>query len=158
MKDVKNYEGLYAVTSCGKVWSYKRKKFLNGSTYKGYTRVCLTKDGVEKYYFIHRLVAETYIPNPTGLPEVNHLDEIKSHNYVNNLEWCDKTYNINYGTRNERAAKSNSKAVICLELDKVFDSATEAGKQLNINRANISSCCGGKRQTAGGYHWEYVEG
>lgn len=86
MKDIKNYEGLYAITSCGRVWSYRNQMFLKpANAGKGYLKVGLSKNGFLEQCYVHRLVAEAYIPNPLGLPEVNHLDEIKSHNYVNNL-------------------------------------------------------------------------
>ena len=109
LKDIKDYEGLYAITRDGRVWSYKSKKFLKHGLVKGYHRVCLCKEGKCKNFRVHRLVAQTFIPNPEGLPEVNHKDEDKSNNNVNNLEWCSYEYNINYGTRNERAAKKLSK-------------------------------------------------
>ena len=109
MRDIKNYEGLYAVTSCGRVWSYKSNQFLTNSLNHtgpyGYSCVYLYKDSKRKKHFIHRLVAEAYIDNPSGLPEVNHIDENKSHNYLSNLEFCTKKYNNNYGTRNQRIAE-----------------------------------------------------
>jgi hypothetical protein len=90
MEDIKGYEGLYAVTSCGRVWSYRSKKFLKPKEDKnGYLSVGLRLNGKQDRRYIHRLVAEAYIPNPAALPQVNHKDEIKSHNYINNLEWCD---------------------------------------------------------------------
>lgn len=105
MKDIEGYEGLYAITSCGKVWSYKSKKFLKARYDKdGYISVALRKDGKTKYFFVHRLVAMAYIPNPNNLPEVNHKNEIKSDNNINNLEWCTRKYNANYGTIKERLA------------------------------------------------------
>ena len=106
MRDIKDYEGLYAITSCGRVWSYRRKKFLKPGNSRGYLTVTLCKEGQQKTYSIHRLVAEAYIPNPEGLPQVNHKDECKTNNCINNLEWCDGVYNVNYGTRNLRAVKT----------------------------------------------------
>ena len=82
MKDIRGYEGLYAITSCGKVWSYRRKKFLKpGVIQGGYLNVVLTnKDGQQKNHRVHRLVAEAYIPNPEGKEQVNHKDENKYNN------------------------------------------------------------------------------
>lgn len=151
---------MYAVTSCGKVYSYKSKKFLKPRVTKfGYLQVDLYKDGEEKFYKIHRLVAEAYLSNLEGLLEVNHKDENKENNALQNLEWCDRTYNINYGSRNERASKAISKAlsipVFCEELNRIFDGANAAARELNLNQSNITQCCKGTRKTCGGYHWRY---
>ena len=103
MKDIPGFEGLYAITSCGMVWSYKRRKFLKpyGDTH-GYLKVDLRKGSQRFQQRVHRLVAMTYLPNPDDLPCINHKDEVKDNNCVNNLEWCDYKYNVNYGTRTER--------------------------------------------------------
>lgn len=154
MKDIKNYEGLYGITSCGKVWSYKRQKFLQGCPDKdGYLLVGLYKDGIRKTFKIHRLVAEAYIPNPEGKLTVNHKDEIKTHNYINNLEWATSAENNNYGTRTKRA----SKAVYCIELDRVFESQSQAARELGLSVNALNKCVKGKSKTSGGFHWRYVE-
>ena len=153
MKDVKEYEGEYAITRDGQVWSYKRKKFLKPRLVGGYHQVVLCKDGKKKDLYIHRLVAEAYIPNPDNLPQVNHKDEDKSNNCVENLEWCDAKYNINYGTR----TKKISKPVYCEELNRTFKSQVEAARELGLKQCNIVSCCKGRYKTTGGYHWRYAE-
>ena len=158
MKDIKDYEGEYAITRDGKVWSYKSNKFLKHMLDKeGYHKVNLYKDKKMKTFRIHRLVAQAFIPNPKGLPQVNHIDEDKSNNYVENLEWCDAKYNMNYGTRTERAAKKLSKPVYCIELDRVFDGSRQAARELDLHNSNIISCCKGRYKTTGGYHWKYAE-
>lgn len=157
MKDIPGYEGLYAVTSCGKVWSYRSKKFLKPELLGGYLRVCLTHNYKQEHHFIHVLVAKTYIPNPNNLPQVNHLDEDKTNNCIFNLEWTTLKENCNYGTRNERIATKHYKSVFCVELNRVFNSPTEAAEELKINRGNIYHCCNGLQHTAAGYHWKYVE-
>ena len=157
LKDIKDYEGLYAITRDGNVWSYKSNKFLKHKLARGYHQVILCKEGKGKTYYIHRLVAKVFIPNPDNLPQVNHKDEDKSNNCVENLEWCDVKYNINYGTRTKRAAKKQSIPVYCEELNRTFNSQVEAAKELGLNRCNIVSCCKGKRKTTGGYHWRYAE-
>ena len=159
MKDIKGYEGLYAITSCGRVWSYRRKKFLSPSKDKGgYLQVVLHNNGEIKRFVIHRLVAEAYISNPDNLPEVNHKDEIKNHNWINNLEWVSHKENVVYGTRIERAAAACRKPVYCVELNKVFESGKQAAEELKINAGSISCCCKGRYgyKTAGGYHWKYA--
>lgn len=163
MIDIEGYEGLYAVTSCGKVWSYKRKKFLKPyKEHTGYLRVDLMKDGVKKHHKIHRFVAKAYIPNPENLKQVNHKDENKQNNSVNNLEWCTNDYNAHYGTKNERIGIANknhpnlSKKVICVETNQVFESISEATRKTGICTSQISKCCSGVYKSAGKLHWEYV--
>ena len=158
MKDIKDYEGLYAITRDGRVFSYKSNKFLKPVLDKDcYHKVNLSKDKKMKTFRIHRLVAQTFIPNPLGLPQVNHKDEDKSNNCVENLEWCDAKYNMNYGTRIERMAKKLSKPVYCVELDRVFDGSRQAARELGLHNSSIISCCKGRYKTAGGYHWRYAE-
>lgn len=153
MKDIKGYEGLYAITSCGKVWSYRSKKFLKAiKNKKGYMIVNLCNNG-RKTLRVHRLVMETYCPceNMESL-EVNHKDENKENNCLNNLEWCNHEYNNNYGTRTQRA----SKKVLCVETGITYLSIAEAERQTGISDSGISAVCRKKRKTAGGYHWEYA--
>lgn len=108
MKDIQGYEGKYAITSCGKVYSYYAKRFLNPRVDRdGYLAVALYgKDGKRKYHLVHRLVAEAYIPNPDNKPTVNHKSEIKSENHINNLEWMTMAEQNIYGTRLERVSQS----------------------------------------------------
>lgn len=171
MKDVKGYEGLYAITSCGKVWSYRRKIFLSpGVSQDGYLRVCLHRDGKARTIEIHRLVAEAYIPNPEGKPQINHIDEVKTHNWIGNLEWATAKENVNHGTRTQRAMATRKlhgyknrngsfykKAVRCIELDQVFESTKAAADALGCDQGSISKCCNGKREQHHGYHFEFVK-
>ena len=157
LKDVKDYEGEYAITRDGRVWSYKSKRFLKPRLVRGYHQLGLYKDGKRKNYLIHRLVAEAFIPNPLGLPQVNHKDECKINNCVSNLEWCDAKYNANYGTRTERIANKRSIPVYCEELNKTFYGAREAARELGLDNSNIIKCCKGKLKTHRGYHFRYAE-
>lgn len=157
MKDIEGYEGLYAVTEDGHVWSYRKNRFLSDRpTAQGYHRVVLCKDGKQTHKYIHQIVASTYIPNPNGYTIINHKDENPGNNCVDNLEWCDQKYNINYGTRTERVAAKLSKSIYCVELDRVFKSQKEAAKELDICQSGISFVLTGKMQTYKGYHWKYV--
>lgn len=114
-KDIRGYEGIYQVSNLGRVRSLDRHvdykwrdkvvtKLFKGKvlrlsyTSDGYLMIYLRKDGEDKYYAVHRLVAQAFIPNPSDLPFVNHKDECKDNNQVDNLEWCTHIYNCNYGT------------------------------------------------------------
>ena len=159
MRDVKGYEGLYAVTSCGRVYSYKNKCFLKPLVAtNGYLYVALYKDKEYKKHLIHRLVAEAYILNPNNLPQINHKDECKTNNCLQNLEWCDAKYNNNYGTHIERASNGRKKPILQFDLDgnfiKEWHSAVDVGREA---RANIVSCLIGKTKSAYGYKWIYKE-
>lgn len=115
-KDIKGYEGIYQVSNLGNIKSLDRitcdGKRIKGRNLKGgggkniYISVLLCKNGNYKSFKVHRLVAETFIDNPKNLPMVNHKDENKKNNHVENLEWCDAKYNNNYGTMRQRQAKS----------------------------------------------------
>ena len=159
MKDIKGYEGLYAVTSCGRVWSYKRQKFLTPSTNeKGYLYVSLYKNGEHKRCRIHRLIAEAYLPNPNNLPQINHKDENKANNCLQNLEWCNAKYNTNYGTGIERAANSRKKPILQYDLNGNFIREWECTADVGSEVCgHICHCLKGKRHTAYGYIWKYKE-
>ena len=158
-KDCKGYEGKYQVSNQGRIWSVVSQRYLKPRLdSKGYWIVNLTApNGKKKTERIHRLVALAFIENPNNLPQVNHKDENKQNCNVDNLEWCDAKYNINYGTRNLRTAQSRCKKVYCVELDRVFNSIKEAAEILHIDRRNISTVCRGRGKTCGGYHWQYWE-
>lgn len=157
LKDILNYEGLYAITTEGQVWGYKRKHFLKPCKDKGgYSFVNLSKDGKYKTFYIHRLVAEAYLPNPEGLPQVGHKDGSRDNNDISNLYWTDAKENSNESIRVKRLSEAQGKPVFCIELNKEFKSGKEAAEQLNLNRGNLSSCLKGKQQTCGGFHWKYI--
>lgn len=105
-KDIEGYEGLYQVSNEGEVKSKRNKIVKIELTYHGYCRVHLWKNGIGKHHSLHRLVAQAFIPNPNNLPQVNHKDEDKTNNHAENLEWCNATYNSNYGTRNQRVSNT----------------------------------------------------
>ncbi len=168
-KDIDGTSGRYQVSNLGNVRAFTR--FRNGELLKfgkysnGYLFVHFAKDtdkkGERHSYLIHRLVAQAFIPNPENLPQVNHKDEDKTNNKVENLEWCTHIYNQNYGTKNQRIGEKNKlshgKLVYCVELDRVFRSAMEAARFVGRNGTNISAVCRGKEKTCAGYHWEYVK-
>lgn len=114
-------------------------------------------DGVLKNMFVHRLVATAFIPNSENLPEVNHKDENKQNNCVENLEWCDRKYNLAYGNKRLKEAKTKGFPVYCIELDKTFWSVKEAARCTGLVASTIHANCKGKLSHAGDYHWRYVE-
>ena len=170
-KDVAGYEGLYQVSNKGHVYSVGRIDTLGRKqgglmltirfNTHGYPIADLYKNGKLKTKSVHRLVAETFLPNPNGLPQVNHRDEDKDNNNVENLEWCDSKYNINYGTRSERSAQARSKKVRAVNIETgevlTFNSAKEAKKE---GYHNVSAPCRGVYHTSGhlykGHRWSYI--
>lgn len=159
MQDIMGYEGLYSVTSCGKLWSHRSGRFLKPQKDKdGYLRVALCRDGKMKVTPIHRLVLATYHPseNMDNL-QVNHKSERKDENWLSNLEWVTPKENSNHGTRNSRMVLSRKKPVLCVETGKVFESLTEAANSAGAKEINISRVCRKIPSyiTAGGFHWAY---
>ena len=151
-KRIKDYED-YEISNFGRIKSYKQDKngkiTLGNKDKKGYlTKTLYNKDGC-KTFKVHRLVAQAFIPNPNNLPQINHKDENKTNNNVKNLEWCTNKYNLNYGTRNKRAAKTMGKKVVCVATGEIFNGIREASRKYNIDRSDISKCCQEKRKTAG---------
>lgn len=158
MKDIKGYEGLYAVTPEGEVYSYKSKKFLVPRIRNKYLCVTLCKNGKRKTYYIHRIVSEAYLPNPENLPQVNHKDENKTNNCLQNLEWCSAKYNNNYGTHIEKISNSLKKPILQYDLDgnliSEWLSATDVGREV---KNSICNCLKGRAKTACGFIWKYKE-
>ena len=148
----------YAITDNGRVWSIKKHQWLkprdNGF---GYMQVALYKDGKMRNFKVHKLVALAFLPNPRNLKELNHINEIKSDNRVQNLEWITHKDNINHGTGNQRRAAKLNKKVYCVELDRTFKSVSEAANQLGLWEASISRCCTGKQKTTGKLHFRFVD-
>ena len=114
IKDYPNYQisNLGRVKSLGNNKTRKEKILKSYKNNKGYLKVDLYKEGVIKKYYIHRLVASAFLDNPNNLPQVNHKDEDKTNNCVDNLEFCTSQYNINYGTRTKKQIKSKSKTIL----------------------------------------------
>ena len=160
-KDINGFEGKNQISNLGRVKSlnYRHtnkevilKPFKCSSIGNQYYKVQL----LDNQYYIHRLVAQTFIPNPSNLPQINHIDENHFNNSIDNLEWCTPNHNCNHGTRITRIASKLSKKVRCIELNKIYDSAKIAAVEFNIHRTSISNCCAGHCPTCRGYHWEYI--
>lgn len=168
LSPIKDFEQLYFISDEGLVWSTYSNKFLtNRLSNSGYYYVDLHKNGKSYRKYIHRLVAETFIPNPNNLPQVNHKDENKLNNNVNNLEWLSIKDNNNYGSHMEKIRKTLQENSPCRkqiamcdkdthQIIKIYNSISDASRDTGINLANISSVAKGRRQTAGGYFWKFI--
>lgn len=167
-KDVVGYEGLYQVSNLGRVKSMRKSWASHGekehimrpTKTKGYEYLKLRgNDGVDKSTPVHRLVALAFIPNPNGYKCVNHKDENKLNNNVENLEWCTLAYNFNYGTARTRQGITYGKPIEQLTVDGLvianYCSAEVASKLTGIDSSSIHKCCNCKRESAGGYCWNY---
>ena len=170
-KDIKNYEGLYQVSTDGKIRSLDRyvttrggaKALRKGKEIKlrknsdGYYMVNLSN----RTYSVHRLVAQAFIPNPNNFPCVNHKDENRKNNNVENLEWCTHKYNNNYGTRIEKVSKKKYKTIKQYDLEgnfiKEWQSIKEVSETMNICKSGIIACAKGIYKQCKGYIWKYAD-
>lgn len=171
-RSIEGYEELYEVSSLGRVRSCDRFVNSNGGTrlHKGkvlkpgmdrvgYLHVFLCKDGKPTYFLVHRLVLEAFNGKiPEGM-QVNHIDEDKSNNSLNNLNLMTPKENTNWGTGIERKAKSQSKPVLQYDIEgnflAEFEGQHDAERKLGICHENISSCCRGRIKTTHGYIFRY---
>lgn len=156
-RDIKNYEN-YEVSNLGRI--RRNGKILKPSkTTTGYLRVNLYKNGIMKSAYIHRLVAQTFLPNPQNLPMINHKDEDKTNNSIDNLEWCTAEYNNSYGTRIKRVVEKNSKPVLQYDFSgkfiKEFSSVSDAAEEIGVSLGTLSGALTGQQKTSKGYLWKY---
>ena len=164
-KDIEGYENLYQVSNMGRVKSMgngnsnKSKEMIMKQTKnrKGYHMIRLCKEGVGKGFSVHRLVAQAFIPNPNNLPQVNHIDEEKTNNIVDNLEWCTAEYNVKYGTRTDKTSKQILQITSENKVVRFWKSIRNVENVLGFSNSNIQKCCVGKKNTAYGYKWQYVD-
>ena len=189
--NIDGFDGCYQVSNLGKVRSVDRyvnqwrggKRKVEGKikaltlNFGGYHTVVLCEDSKGHTKFIHRLVAIAFVPNPSNYDHVNHIDENKLNNTPSNLEWCTHKYNMNYGTRTERATMANinhknkskmvSQSTLDGDLIAIYPSTKEAMRQTGLSSSSIStSACGGRfdhrrgkwvnSHQYAGYKWEYI--
>lgn len=162
-KDIEGYDGKYKISNFGNVYSEKSNRILKYNINKqGYSYVVLTNEGYRKTHKIHRLVAQAFIPNTENKLEVNHIDENKTNNNVNNLEWSTRKENCNHGTRSLRMGttlknrKDLSKPVCCSN-GKIYPSIAEASRKLNLDKSDIAKNCKGISKHVGNYTFKYME-
>ena len=162
-KDVKDYEGLYAVSNLGRIKRVvgkgcKKERIIKPNLVRGYYQVRLSKDGLVKQLYLHRIILETFNP-VEGMDKLdcNQRDENKENNCLNNLEWLSHKENCDYGTRNERIRKVLGKRVLCIETGVIYSSTMDAARQTGIDQSGISKCCRGIYRTCGGFHWKYID-
>lgn len=175
---VYGYEGLYEVSNFGNVRSVDRRvcdknakriltrkvkgRVLKPSSNKskqGYLFVFLCKNGTPKRFYLHRLVARAFIPNPLNLPYINHKDENPQNNSADNLEWCTQVYNINYGQRAHKYSKSRMIPILQIGKDgrtvAEWESAKTAGSALGFHAGTLTNACRGKIRSYKGFLWKY---
>ncbi len=183
VEHIKGYEGKYTINTNGDVYSISREnakgefrigKHLSPDTSShGYARVRLFKGNTPSRVSVHRLVAEAFIPNPEGLPQVNHIDGNKLNNHIDNLEWCSASHNIrhsydvlgkkkdNYCTGKFKERSHNHKAVLQYALDgsfiREYSTMVEASEVTGAQRSKITEVAKGRRKSAGGFNWKYKE-
>lgn len=175
--DIPGYEGIYQVSNMGRVKSLDRVvytrgcipcKWLKGQIMKsflmdGYERICLSKQGTQRKFWVHRLVAMAFIPNPENLPEINHIDENPTNNNVWNLEWSDRLHNIRHGTRTARMAISQGRKVVQYSLNnqylREFVSLADAARYIGgkASSSGIRQACIGSVRQIYGYKWKFKD-
>lgn len=182
-RDVIGYEGLYAVSNYGRIVSLSRPldtwfgtrvihpSIMTPQPHKrGYRTVILRQHGKIKHFLVHRLVAESFIPNPHSYQEIDHIDGCKTNNRYDNLQWCDRTINMNNpnvkSILSKAAAKKTnernhkSKPIVAIPISDgetlIFPSSCEANRYGGFNQGAISACCLGKRKFHKGYKWFFL--
>lgn len=184
-KDIPGYEGLYKISSLGKLKRCNKTYFCGNNTKRvleereiigdkdsfGHVRVTLYKNGTKKRIFLHRLIAESFIPNSENKPEIDHINAIPDDNRVENLRWVTHQENLNNPITLKRKSSAamgnhmlgkigklhhNSKKCLCIETGNVYYGTSEASRKTGLNQICISACCIGKRKTTGGYHWKFI--
>lgn len=154
-KDIPGYETLYQASNLGgirsmehlvlrtngrmikpkKYWFYKGRNLKLNTDREGYIRCTLSKSGKTRRYLVHRIIAMTFIPNPQGLPQINHIDEDKHNNRIENLEWCTTNYNLSFnGGRKKRALTKTGKPNLLGSGENHYASKLKNGQVIDIYR------------------------
>lgn len=173
-KDIEGYEGLYQVSNFGRIRSIKHFNYqkvlkqLKNNARGGYMQITLCKNGNAKMFRVHRLVATAFISNPDNLPQVNHKDENKENNAVDNLEWCTMEYNLRYSDVGHRYVSYGLEQIEKMKKPtcqydrygnfiKEYACIREAERETGISSKGISRCCRGKQPYCGNFVWRYKD-
>lgn len=153
---INNIETSYRIYEDGRCYNEKTKKWLKPKTSLKYDRYSLSVNGKVKDFYIHRLVAEYFVPNPELKKEVNHIDGNTKNNNKNNLEWCSRQENLLHQKENYLYHKKKIKQY---DLNGNFinswNTASQIKKELNISQSSIINCCNNKQENSGGFQWCY---
>lgn len=180
-KDIEEHEG-YQISSFGRVKNKKGKILNPCDNGKGYLTVCLWKGNTYKHKYIHRLVAEAFLPNHENKPCIDHINTIRTDNRVENLRWCTYSENLMNPITNKRSSethreiyqgscnpnygnrgKSNPISIPILQLDlfgniiNLWYGAKEAERECGFDASTITKCCKGKKLTHKGFRWVYLD-
>lgn len=171
-RDIKEYEGLYQISNWGNVKRLSHKRYDRNQILKErkikviypknkwYPYLSLCKEGKYINKYLHRILAETFIPNPNNEPCINHIDGNKQNNSLDNLEWCSFSHNNREAHKlglNKGTAKTTLQYDKQGNFIKEWFSTRKAEHDLHIANGKVSDCCIGKRKTAGGFVWKYKE-
>ena len=165
----------YMISDKGRVWSIKSQQFVKPKPMdrKGHLGVCLSVDGEPRYYYVHRLMAKAFIPNPDNYPIVRHLNDVKYDNSLENLAWGTKRDNALDAIRNgisymptkediEKCCEARRRPIKAIDLETgkelIFRGQNEASRILRIHQANIWKVLNGQRASTCGYYFEYLDG
>ena len=149
-KNIKDFES-YQISSLGHIRNPYGKLLKQSPNKKGYMRVWLSNNKIKhKQFFVHRLVAQAFIPNTNKYPQINHKDTNTQNNCVDNLEWCDNIYNQRYSNALSVVQYSSPGDII-----KTWSAISDISRELNIPSTNICKCCKGQILTINGYIFLY---
>lgn len=165
-RDIHGYEGLYSISNLGRVKSqikksgflYLKERIMNPTIKSnGYLQIDLIKSGNRKKFYVHRLVAEHFIPNPNNLPCVNHIDYNRVNNSCDNLEWCtyesNNIHSNNPALKGKRIGKYSKDGKLLEEFNSALEAAHSFGKPRS---SDILRCCKGERKYAYGFSWRFI--
>lgn len=152
MKDIAGFEGKYAITEDGQVWSYRNNSFLRGEYLKsGYIRYSLQDNGKRVRKLGHRLVAEAFLENPNNLPQVDHINGDKTNNSIENLRWVSPSDN------RKNRPKNRYCKIYCFENEKIYFSQPDAARELKISVESVGQSVRYGCKASKGYHFYRIQ-